>query len=117
MKFPTLFGKIPKHQKFSFEPRYYDAKKEEMLEREARIRAELEAERGEAPYRSRIAGAFRAARKRSAATKGELNSALVRLGILLFLAIFIVAYLQWGKVAMYGFLAFIPFYLWLKLRK
>jgi hypothetical protein len=42
MKFPTLFGKIPKYQKFNFEPRFYDAEKEEREARERRIRRELE---------------------------------------------------------------------------
>ena len=37
MKLPTLFGKIPKHQRFNYGPRYYDPVKDE---REARHKAQ-----------------------------------------------------------------------------
>jgi len=119
IKFPSLFGRTPKHQKFSFEPRFYDARKEELQERENRIRQELENEKNKTVdgYRSRIQGSFHSARKRSQASSSDLRAALIRIGVLLFLTIFIVAYLQWGNVAMYGFLIFIPLYVWMKFRK
>ena len=119
MKLPSLFGRTPKHQKFSFEPRFYDPKKEEMQERENRIRQELENEKHKTVdgYRSRIQGSFHSARKRAQATSSDLQSALIRTVVLLFLVVFIIAYLQWGNMALYGFLVFIPFYAWLKFRK
>jgi hypothetical protein len=119
MKIPTLFGRTPKHQKFAFEPRFYDAKKEEREERERRIRQELELETSKAKevYRSRIKGSFHTARKRSSATSSDLQASLMRIGILLFLVCLIVAYLQWGSTALYGFVLFVPFYLWLKFKK
>lgn len=119
MKFLSVFTKTPSHQRFNYTPRYYDPKKEEMQEREARIKRELKLENEEGPgdYRSRIAGSFHAARKRSKNTGGSLESTLLRFGIILFLVLFIMAYLQWGQVAFYGFALFIPFYIYLKFRK
>jgi hypothetical protein len=119
MKIPTLFGRTPKHQKFTFEPRFYDAKKEEREEREKRIRQELENEKtgGFAGYDSRIKGSFHSARKRSSASAADLKASLIRIGLLLFMVILLVAYLQWGTVALYGALAIIPFYLWLRLKQ
>lgn len=119
MKFLSLFTKTPTHQRFNYSPRYYDPKKEEMMEREARIRRELqlEQENGPGDYRSRISGSFHAARKRSKQTGESLNATLLRFGIILFLVLFIIAYIQWGQVAFYGFALFIPFYLYLKFKK
>lgn len=119
MKFLSVFTKTPTHQRFNYTPRYYDPKKEEMQEREARIRKELklEQEQGPGDYRSRIAGSFHAARKRSKNTEGSLDATLLRFGIILFLVLFIMAYIQWGQMAFYGFALFIPFYIYLKFRK
>lgn len=43
MKFPAIF-KTSSHQRFSIKPRYYDPIKEEIEERTARIKMEMEAE-------------------------------------------------------------------------
>lgn len=43
MKFPAIF-KTSTHQRFSIKPRYYDPIKEEIEEKTARIKKELEAE-------------------------------------------------------------------------
>lgn len=119
MKFFSLFSKTPTHQRFNYMPRYYDPKKEEMAEREARIKRELKLEREAGPgdYRTRIAGSFQAARRRSKQSGSSLNSSLLRLGILLFLVVFIIAYIQWGQIALYGFILFVPFYFYLKFKK
>src|SRR4026208_2356421 len=103
MKIPTLFGRTPKHQRFSFEPRFYDAKKEEREERERRIREELENQKNNSVegYESRIKGSFHSARKRSHASPSDLQTSLMRIIILLFLVTFIVSYLQWGSNAFY----------------
>jgi len=120
MKFISLFTKAPQHQRFNYTPRFYDPRKEEMEERERRIREELALEKNEnvnpAGYRSRIAGSFQAARKRSKPS-GEKNAVMLRLAVLLFLTLFIMAFLTWGKVALYSFFAFVPFYLYLKFKK
>lgn len=67
-------------------------------------------------YRSRISGSFQAARKRSKPT-AERNAVMLRLAVLLFLTLFIMAFLSWGKIALYSFVLFIPFYLYLKFKK
>ena len=110
MKFLSLFNKTPSHQRFNYIPRYYDPAKEE---RELK----LEQEQGPGDYRSRISGSFQAARKRSKQSKESLGANLLRFGIILFLVVFIIAYIQWGEIAFYGFALFIPFYIYLKFRK
>ena len=119
LKLPTLFGKTPKHQKFSFEPRYYDAAKEEREQRNKRIRQELEKEKqsNDNNYADRIRGSFHSSRKRTKVTNNDLHTALLRIGILLFLVCFIIAYLEWGNKAFYGFAVFVPLYVWTKIRK
>jgi hypothetical protein len=120
MKIISLFTKAPQHQRFSYRPRYYDPAKEEMKEREDRIRRELERERGVVPddgrgYKTRIAGSFQAARKRS--KPGSDSSAVImRFGVLLFIALFLIAFIEWGRPALYAAAAFIPFYLYIKFR-
>lgn len=119
MKFLSLFTKAPQHQRFQYTPRFYDPQKEEMQERESRIRAEIEREKGKTEdlgqHRSRIAGSFHAARRRSK-TNSEPSAVMIRLGVLLFLAFFIMAFLQWGKPVLYSLFLFIPFYFYLKFK-
>ena len=122
MKFISLFSKPPSHKRFSYEPRFYDAKAEEQREREERIRRELPQEQGingseSSGYRSRIAGSLQSSRKRSNKGKGELNATLLRSGLLLFLTVFAIAFLTWGEVVMYSLLLFIPLYFYLKFKK
>ena len=68
-------------------------------------------------YRSRVAGSFQSARKRSKKDKGELNTVLLRSGLLLFLTLLAIAFLTWGKVVLYSLLLVIPLYFYLKFRK
>ncbi len=49
MKFLSLFTKAPQHQRFNYNPRFYDPQKEEMKEREERIKLEVIRNRGEVP--------------------------------------------------------------------
>lgn len=119
MKLPSLFTKTPKHRKFSFTPRFYDAKEEERKEREERIRKELKGAEEEkliedhSNYRSRIAGSFKSAR-RTASRQKSPSSNLIRLIILTFLALWLIAFIQFGNVAFYALILFIPFYYFLK---
>jgi hypothetical protein len=120
MKIISLFTKAPTHQKFSYRPRYYDATKDEMAEREARIKKEIERERGVAneeqpQHRSRIAGSFQAARKRSKSGV-ETSAVLVRFGAILFMVLLLFAFLEWGKPALYGAFLAIPIYFYMKYR-
>lgn len=121
MKFLSLFTKAPQHQRFSYTPRFYDPVKEELEQRESRIKKELEKERGvesedtTAAYRTRIAGSFQAARKRGKQTGGT-SVAMTRLFILLFITVFLIAFLEFGRPALYMFVLFVPFYLYLKFK-
>lgn len=120
MKFLSIFTKAPQHQRFQFRPRYYDPQREEIQERENRIRLELEREQGRMPadggnHRSRIAGAFQAARRRSTPTQSGMTI-LLRLGALLFLSIFLMAFITWGKVVFYSLFLVLPVYFFLRFR-
>ena len=119
MKIISLFTKAPTHQRFTYRPRYYDPAKDEMLERENRIRKEIERERGlsqtDSDYRSRIAGSFHAARKRSKPS-AQTSEVVMRLGVLLFMTLLLIAFFQWGKSALYVGLAFVPIYLYWKIK-
>jgi hypothetical protein len=117
IKIPTLFTKTPRHKRFNFTPRHYDPQEEERKAREERIQREVlakgESEEIDVTYRARIAGSFRTARK--SGSKGFDPSAnLIRLLITTFLVVWIIAYLQFGKDALYALLLFVPFYLWIK---
>ncbi|MBI3220435.1 MAG: hypothetical protein HYZ44_13055 [Bacteroidetes bacterium] len=119
MKIISLFTKAPQHQRFSYRPRYYDPKKEEMQEREERIRRELELERGAhaeaGDYRKRIAGSFQAARKRSKPS-AEKSAVIMRFGVLLFMTLLLMAMFTWGKDALYAGFLIVPFYLYMKFK-
>ncbi len=122
MKFVSLFTKAPNYKRFSYAPRFYDKKAEERKEREERIRQEIASQGGQestatSNYRSRMTGAFQSARKRSQASPSTLQSSLIRLAVLLFLTLFIMAFMTWGRVALYSFLLFVPVYIYLKFRK
>ncbi|MBS1545501.1 MAG: hypothetical protein JST14_17825 [Bacteroidetes bacterium] len=122
MKFISLFNKTPNHKRFSFQPRYYDAAEEERREREERIKREIARERGEATedvpgYRARIKGSFHSSRKRSKSEGSTKSAALLRLGVLLFVTLFVMAFITWGKPALYSLVLIVPLYLYAKLKR
>ncbi len=127
MKLPTLFTKTPNYKRFEYTPRHYDPMEEERKEREERIRQELrikeeqtagpEKQEDLSGYRARIAGSFRTAKK-TATVQKDPSANMIRLVILLVLTIGLLAFIEYGKVALYGVaLIFVPFYLYLKYRK
>jgi|SRR5687768_2274684 hypothetical protein len=124
MKLPSLFTKTPNYKRFAYTPRHYDPLEEERKEREERIRHELSiesAKNGEDAslhgYRSRIAGSFRSAKK-TATVQKDPSANMLRLIILLVLAVGLIAFIEYGKVALYGIaLIIVPFYFYLKFRK
>jgi Flp pilus assembly protein TadB len=119
MKFPSLFTKTPQHKRFSYQPRYYDPQEEVRKEREARIRNELKAAENQealAEYRSRIAGSFRQAKK-TAGRQADPSANLLRIIILILLVVWLIAYLQFGKPAIYALLLFVPVYVYVKFKK
>lgn len=124
MKLPSLFTKTPNYKRFAYTPRHYDPLEEERKEREERIRHELSIESGKSGddaslhgYRSRIAGSFRSAKK-TATVQKDPSANMLRLIILLVLALGLIAFIEYGKVALYGIaLIIVPFYFYLKFRK
>lgn len=113
MKLPSII-KTPRHQRFHVEPRYYDPVREEIEQRTAQIKKELELERdderlnGEAS--SRIRGAFQTKRARA---KG-VN--IMQGVILLLLVGGLVGYWFFGNIALYVFLMVSSLLLYLKIR-
>lgn len=126
MKLPTLFNKTPKYKRFEYSPRHYDPVEEERKEREERIRRELslgkenkdeKAEDDIHGYRTRISGSFRTAKK-TVNVQRDPSANMVRLFILMLLTVGVLAYIQYGQIALYGVaIIFIPFYFFLKFRK
>lgn len=122
MKFPTLFGRTPSHQRFQYRPRYYDPQKEEREEREKRIRDELKLSQEETAhiasddYRSRIKGSFQKARKRGK-PQSETSAVLLRLVVLFVITLFLIAYLTWGTPAIYGLLLLVPVWFYFRFLK
>lgn len=126
MKLPTLFNKTPNYKRFGYSPRHYDPLVEERKEREERIRRELslgkegngEKEEDDTQgYRNRISGSFRTAKK-TATVQRDPSASMVRLFMFLLLTVGLIAYIEYGRVALYGVaLVFVPFYLFLKFRK
>jgi hypothetical protein len=124
MKLPSLFTKTPNYKRFAYTPRHYDPLEEERKEREERIRHELSIESEKKleddnlhSYRSRIAGSFRTAKK-TATVQKDPSANMLRLIILMVLTIGLIAFIEYGKIALYGVaIIIIPFYFYLKFRK
>lgn len=127
MKLIHIFTKTPSHKKFSYIPRHYDPQEEERRERERRIQLELrEKQQAQAPetiseeqeftHRSRIAGSFKKAKKTVTVQK-DPSATMIRLVVLLIVTGGLIAYLEFGNVALYATaFVFIPFYFYLKFR-
>lgn len=119
IKLPSIFTRIPNHKRFSYNPRHYDPVEEERREREERIQRELrskdEQEVIDTAYRARIAGSFRTAKKLQGQSKPfDPSVNMIRLIILTFLVVWLIAYLHYGSPALYALVLLVPFYLWLK---
>ena len=98
--FPGLnFFRKTRHQRFSFEPRYFDPDKEEAQERERRIKSELglldDAERS---YRrgANIKGSF----KKGASYRRD-KAGLVRTLLVVFMVTGLILYWNFGNAAFY----------------
>lgn len=112
MKIPSII-KTPKYQRFHVEPRYYDPVKEELMEREARIKRNVEADRdvnGEFP--SSIQGTFTRRRR----TKGG-SASLVQFIIMILLAGLIFGYIYLGEIALYIIVLISSVLLYLKMKR
>ncbi len=116
-RIPSLF-RVAKHKKFNYEPLYYDPIKEELRERESRIKRELQMERGEIPeeYASsashNIRGAFRKGRTRTKDSTGRARSL-----IFLILVGGLASFWYLGEDSVYMLLLLIPIYFLVKKSK
>ena len=97
MKLPTIF-RTASHQRFSIKPRYYDPIKEEIEERTARIKMELEQEGeieqdtdSQAPRRPMMKGAFSTFRSNKPRENAVFNSSTL-LRTVLFLGMVLSAF-------------------------
>jgi hypothetical protein len=124
MKFTQLFTKIPNYKRFGYMPRHFDPLEEERREREERILQEVDQEQRKKlveetqhGHRTRIMGSFKTAKK-TATVQRDPKANTLRLIVLLIVSVGLIAFIQYGKIAIYGVLAvFIPLYLYLKYRK
>jgi len=111
MKFPSLI-RLPRNKRFNFEPRYYDPIKEDIENRIAQIKNELN-QADDDLYRSGLVGAF----NRNRESKVKAAPALLQLIIFTVLLGGSVGWLFYGNIALYAISTLIPLYLFLRLRK
>jgi len=116
MKFPSII-KTPKYQRFHIEPRYYDPVKEEIEQRTADIKRQMERDAGkdgtfdEEAASSRIRGSFTS--KRAKAKSVSLMQGV----ILLLLVSALVGFWFFGTIALYVFLIVSSLLLYLKITR
>ena len=106
MRLPSLV-RLPRNRNFKFEPRYYDPIKEEIEEKTARFKEEMNAE-GYVPK-----GNISFQRK----SESLPNASLLQLVIAACLGFAIVGWLQFGNNVFYAILVFIPVYIFIRLKK
>ncbi|HMP99778.1 MAG TPA: hypothetical protein PKC24_08350 [Cyclobacteriaceae bacterium] len=111
------FLRTPKPQRFSFTSRYYDPVKEELKERTARIKAELEAKESGDYSRATAASRLRGSFKDRRPTSVNKHSNILQSIILLLLVALILGYLEFGNSALYLSLLIIPVYFYFRFKK
>lgn len=119
-KFPMLFGRIPKHKRFHYEPRYFDAQQEERKARQSRIEMELgqQPDQDEVDHRERMSSAFGTRRKQRKPMSGDMKETILQLALILAMALLLIAWLEWGNVVFYSLLLVVPVWFYVRfLRK
>ena len=108
MRFPSLF-RLPRHQQFRIQPRYYDPVKEEIRERTERIKDEM---------KGRETGDYQPSKINfTRKTKAAPSTSLLQLGIAALLGLMVVGWLQFGGDFFYYLLwIIVPAYLIYSLR-
>lgn len=81
----VVFFKIPKYNKFNYQPLYYDAKKEEREKRNKQIKAELGLSEESDVYVPHIKGQFKTYFRKQRLSKKSSNVRLVIIMIFLML--------------------------------
>ena len=111
MKFPSLI-RLPRNKRFNFEPRFYDPVKEDIENRIAQIKSEMN-QGGDEEFRSTLSGSFQRNRK----TGSNASPAVLQLIIFTVLLGGSVGWLFYGNIALYAISTLIPLYLFLRIRK
>lgn len=116
MKIPSLI-KIPKHQRYNVEPRYYDPVKEDIEQRTSRIKKELEIEKNDKTdrgvlHKTQISGSFS-----GKIIKRERSASFFQFILIIVLTLSAVGYLYFGDVALYLLGIFLLLFIYLKSKK
>jgi hypothetical protein len=115
MKFPSII-KIPRHQRFNIQPRYYDPVKEDLEQRVSRISKELKnGESTETDISPQLKGAFKGRFYERRAIPG--NSNLLQFFIISILAGGIFGYIYFGEIIFYFLLLAAALYIYLRVRR
>ncbi len=108
MRFPSLF-RLPRHQQFRIQPRYYDPVKEEIKERTERIKEQM----GGKPDGNYQPSKINFKRK----TKSAPATSMIQLAIASLLGLMVLGWLQFGNEVFYYILWIIlPVYLIYRLK-
>lgn len=108
MRFPSLF-RLPKHQQFRIQPRYYDPVKEEIKERTERIKEQMDGQEAGNYQPSKINF------KRK--TKSAPLTSMIQLAIAALLGLMVIGWLQFGnEVFTYVLWVIVPIYLLYRLK-
>lgn len=109
MKIPSIF-RLPAHQRFEIQPRYYDPVKEDIEKRTDRIRKQLENEKNGLKTES-IREAYKA-------RGGSSRSAdLFQLLMIIIVGLSIGGYLMYGASVYFALLLLVPLYIILRKRR
>lgn len=109
MKFPSLF-RLPRHQRFEIQARYYDPIKEDIDKRTSRIRKELENERNGVAGQS-IRDAYK--------SRGKANTSadLFQLLMIIIIGVSLGGYIMYGASVYFALFLLLPLYIFLRRRK
>lgn len=119
-KFPMLFGRIPKHRRFNYTPRFYDPAKEERDARESRIRMELGADPKDqdADVRTRMSQAFHSRKRNKKGLSVNMKETILQSALVLAMVVLLLSWLEWGNEVFYAFLLLLPVWFYMRfLRK
>jgi len=108
MKFPSLF-RMPTHQRFKIEPRYYDPIKEDIERRTQEIKAQMSHSQTN-NYQTTNSNSFPRKSRRGNKTS------LFQLVLVLVLSISMVGYLYLGPQVIYGFIAVLALLIWARIK-
>ena len=115
MKFPSIL-KVPEHKKFRLQNRYYDPVKEDIENRTAKIKAEMERRKNLdsdlSEYESKIAGSFS-----QKSIYKESSTGMLRFTLMVVLFFGAIGYMYFGNIVLYIFLGLLLLIYFLRKRQ